>query len=92
MQGYLSSNRKQAKKKKINSEFSSWEEILFRVTQGSILGPLLFNIFLCDFYFHNFASYAYDNTPLFVGSDLNEVDFKVQSAIKTFFNGLLTTK
>ena len=42
VQRYLS-NRKQ--RTKINSEFSSWEEILFGVRQGSILGPILFNIF-----------------------------------------------
>ena len=33
------SNRKQ--RTTINSDFSSWEEILFEVTQESILGPLL---------------------------------------------------
>ena len=42
-------NRKQ--RTKINLSDSSWEEILFGVPQGSILGLLLFNIFLCDMFF-----------------------------------------
>ena len=64
VQSYLL-NRKQITK--INSEFISWEEILFGVPQGSILGPLMFNIFLCDLFSLindvEFASYADDNTP-----------------------------
>ena len=63
VQNYLS-NRKQ--RTKINSGFSSWEEILFVVLQGSILGPFLFNIFLCDLFFimneTDFASYVDDST------------------------------
>ena len=60
---YLS-NRKQ--RVKINETFSSWKDIEFGVPQGSILGPLLFNIHLCDlFYFLedlDIASYADDTT------------------------------
>ena len=68
-------NRKQ--RTKINSSYSSWEEILFAVPQGSILGPLLFNIFLCDIFFvlsqTDFASYADDNTPYVEANNIDEV-------------------
>ena len=68
-------NRKQ--RTKINSSYSSWEEILFGVPQGSILGPLLFNVFLCDMFFvvsqTDFAAYADDNTPYVEGNNIDEV-------------------
>ena len=68
-------NKKQ--RTKVNSSYNSWEEILFGVPQGSILGPLLFSIFLCDMFFVmndiGFASYADDNTPYISSDSIEDV-------------------
>ena len=60
---YLS-NRKQ--RVKVNNAYSSWKDILYVVPQRSILGPLLFNIHLCDLFYYledlDIASYADDTT------------------------------
>ena len=49
---FINSHLKGRKQKtKINSCYSAFAEVLFSVPQGSILEPLLFNIYICEFFF-----------------------------------------
>ena len=74
---------------KINLEYSSWQEIMFGVPQGSILGPLLLNIFLCDLSLImeniDIANFADDNTPYTTGNSTEEVIRKLENAAQTLF-------
>ena len=68
-------NRKQ--RVPVNSNFSSWQEIIAGVPQGSVLGPLLFNIFVNDLFLFvsssKLSNYADDNTLYTFGYNLEEV-------------------
>ena len=61
----------------VNNNFSSWEKIIAGAPQGSILGPLLFNIFINDLFVFvsssNLSNYADDNTLYASGFNLEEV-------------------
>ena len=60
---------------RINNSYSTWVEIAFGVPQGSILGPLLFNMFLTDLFFiansMDIANYADDNTSYATANDID---------------------
>ena len=74
MKSYLSDRTQQIR---ISSVVSSWAKINKGVPQGSILGPLLFNVFINDiFYFIKTCTlynYADDNTLSFHSPDFNEL-------------------
>ena len=86
MQSYLTERKERTK---INQAYSSWEEILFGVPQGSILGPILFKIFLSDLFLiiqnTDFASYADDNTIYNASGNIEEVILSLQESSKKLF-------
>ena len=61
----------------VNNTFSEWHNILYGVPHGSIMGPLLFHIYLNDiFYFVNksyIANYADDTTPYSVDTAMDSL-------------------
>ena len=84
MLSYLA-NRKQ--RVEINDTYSAWSKLLFGIPKGSILGPLLFNIFVCDLFLFlpNFdiANYVDDYTPYAAKNDIVDIlsNLKLQSNI-----------
>ena len=68
---------------------SSWRELLHGVPEGSVLGLLLFNTFLCDL-FHflevtDIASYADDTTPYYASSTKELIITKLEESFSILF-------
>ena len=65
-------------------------EIEYGAPQGSILGPLLFNIDLIDLFFicenDDIASYADDTTPYTCARDAPTVNSELQSTSEKLFH------
>ena len=84
MKNYLTSRKQRVR---ANETFSEWKRITTRVPQGSIVGPLLFDIFLNDLFLFisisSLSNYADDNTLYTFGDNLKKIKDNLRNSFDT---------
>ena len=80
---------------RVNKSYITWFEIISRVPLGSIIGSMLFNIFLTDLFFilskTDIANYTNDKTPYTSSNDINCLIKSLKEASKELFKCLTIT-
>ena len=82
-------------KVKINSSLSHWSKVESGIPQGSIKGPLLFNIHVCNLFFDiieiDIGNYADDTTPYILDSKPENIVSYLKKMRISFLTALQTT-
>ena len=86
MNSYTSERQQRTK---LDVHYSSWKEILFGVPDRSILGVLLFNIFLCDLFVPlkdiDFTNYAADDFLYTKHDSIDQIISRLEKTTESLF-------